>query len=142
METKRFKPMIDRTYVIIYASVVVLLVALTMMCLSNVTALLITLAADIFTMYFVVSPFFGYVELGDRSVLIKYGFIIKREIPYGKIRELMLSRSLFSDSMLNLKNSREHVLIKYNTFDVTTVSVKGNDLLISEIISRKEKLFS
>ena len=75
-------------------------------------------------------------------MLIKYGFIIKREIPYGKIRELMLSRSLFSDSMLNLKNSREHVLIKYNTFDVTTVSVKGNDLLISEIISRKEKLFS
>ena len=38
--------------------------------------------------------------------------------------------------MLALKNSIEHVDIKYNSFDVTCVSVKDNDAFIKELEER------
>ncbi len=41
--------------------------------------------------------------------------------------------------MLSLKNSIEHVNIKYNTFDIMTVSVADNDGFIKELTTRVEK---
>ena len=38
--------------------------------------------------------------------------------------------------MMALKNAIEHVNIKYNTFDVTTVSVADNDGFIEELDRR------
>jgi hypothetical protein len=35
--------------------------------------------------------------------------------------------------MLSLKNSFEHVNIKYNKFDMITISVKNNDELIEKL---------
>lgn len=35
--------------------------------------------------------------------------------------------------MLSLKNSLDHINIKYNTFDITSVSVIGNAELIAEL---------
>ena len=40
--------------------------------------------------------------------------------------------------MMSLKNALEHVNIKYNAFDVTTVSVVGNRDLIKEINERSK----
>ena len=40
--------------------------------------------------------------------------------------------------MLSLKNSVEHITIKYNKFDVTTVSVTDNDDLMINIRARIE----
>ena len=37
---------------------------------------------------------------------------------------------------MSLKNAMEHVNIRYNAFDVTTVSVKENDELMRELESR------
>ena len=96
-------------------------------------SLIIIIPTDIFTLYFLISPLFGYVELRADSVFIKLGFIMKREIPYKKIRGLKKERRAISESMTSLKCALDHVNIKYNTYDVITVSAVGNDELIAAI---------
>ena len=38
--------------------------------------------------------------------------------------------------MLSLKNSYDHINIKYNFYDVTTVSLKDEDAFIAELSKR------
>jgi hypothetical protein len=99
-------------------------------------SLLITIPVDLFCTYFLISPLFGYVELRDDAVFIKYGFIMTKEIPYSSIRGTAKARKLYSDSTVSLKCSLNHVNIKYNKFDVTSVSVADGDDLIEEINTR------
>jgi hypothetical protein len=61
-----------------------------------------------------------------------------REIPYSKIRGFVKERKFYSESMTSLKNALEHVNIKYNSFDVVTVSVTDNDDFIGELNLRIE----
>ncbi len=133
MENRKFRPMIDRLYwsIIILTSAV--MIPLTVLSFNNLAALIITVAVDLFVLYFFVSPLFGYVELREETVFIKFGLIMEREIPYKKIRGLEKERKFYSDSMLSLKNAFEHINIKYDTFDVVTISVKDNDEFIREI---------
>ena len=95
--------------------------------------LFVAIPIDVFTFYFLITSLFGYVELREDSVFIKFGFIMKREIPYKNIRGITKERKMYADSMVALKNSLDHVNIKYNRFDMISVSVVGNDELISEI---------
>lgn len=139
MENKRYKPLLDKLFFIIWVPTFIVMLALTVMplVLSFYLPLLIALlATDVFVFYFLVSPLFGYVELGERSVLIKFGFILKREIPYEKIRGFSRERKFYADSMLSLKNALSHVNIKYNKFDVVSVSVIDSDGMIREIETR------
>ena len=136
---KRFKPLIDKQFFIIWVPTSIILIAMTAISAMAPISLLITIPVDIFTYYFLFSSLAGYVELREESVYIKFGFIIKREIPYSKIRGVVKSRGFYSESMLSLKNSFEHVNIKYNTFDLACVSVIGNDEFISEIEKRMNK---
>ena len=138
MESVRFKPLFDKLYWITLIPTAVLMAALTVMAAvdSPLTAVALALPIDIFTFYFFVSPIFGYVELREDSVFIKFGFILKREVPYGKIRGIEKARSAISDSLLSVKSSFEHVNIKYNKFDVVSVSVVGNDAFIKELDAR------
>jgi hypothetical protein len=99
----------------------------------------ITIPLDLFVFYFLFSPLFGYVELREETLFIKFGFFLKREIPYAKIRAFSKERKLYSDSMLSLKNSVDHINIKYNTFDIISVSVVDNDSFVSEATARIEK---
>ena len=62
---------------------------------------------------------------------------MKREIPYEKIRGAKKERKWYSDSMLSLKNSMEHVNLLYNTFDFVTISVVDSDELIRELNKRR-----
>jgi hypothetical protein len=103
------------------------------------TALFVMLPVDIFTFYFLFSSLFGFVELREKSVFIKFGFILKTEIPYSSIRGIAKDRKFYSDSMLSLKNALSHVNIKYNKFDLVTVSVKENDEFIEELTRRIKK---
>ena len=139
MENKRYKPLVDKLFYIIASPTVVFLAAMTVISAFEPLSLLITIPTDVFTQYFLVSPLFGYVELREESLFIKYGFILKREIPYAKIRGTVKERSFIAESMLSLKNSFDHVRIKYNTFDVTIVSVVGNDEFVSELENRRHK---
>ena len=132
MQNKRFKPKIDKLFWIILIPTSILLLAFTALSFLSPAALFIIIPVDLFTFYFLISPLFGYVELREISVFIKFGFMLKREIPYRTVRSIKKERKIISESMLSLKNSLDHVNIKYNAFDTVAVSVKDNDELIVE----------
>ena len=132
----RFLPKIDRLTWFIFLPTLAILAAGTVIAAFAPSALFIMIPTDLFTLYFFVSPLFGYVEAREKTLFIKFGFFIKREIPYLKIRGAIKERRIISESMLSLKCALEHVNIKYNTFDVLTVSVKDNDRLIALVMEK------
>ena len=136
METKRYKQLVDKLFWIISVPTILLVIGAIIISIYHAIALIIMSAVAAFVLYFFVSPLFGYVELRENSMFIKYGFILKKEIPYSKIRSVTKARKFYSDSMMSLKNSFDHVNIKYNTFDVTCVSVVDNDSFINELSKR------
>ena len=143
MENRRFKPKVDKLFFIILIPTVLLLLGATALAAFEPRALIfIVIPVDIITFYFIISPLFGYVELRDSSLYIKYGFIMKREIPYTKIRGTVLERRFYSESMMSLKNALIHVNIKYNLYDVTTVSVVENDLFVEALTEKIEAMRS
>lgn len=133
---QRFKPLVDKLYYIIMIPTVALLVALTALAALSPASLLLSIPVDLFVIWFFVSPLFGYVELRENSLYIKYGLILKKEIPYDKIVSVEKERRFYSESMMSLKNAIEHVNIRYNRYDLTCVSVVGNDALIEAIEDR------
>ncbi len=135
---KRYKPLIDKLYFIIAIPTLILIAAVTaLICFfPDILALLIIIPVDLLVIYFLISPLFGYAEPREETLFIKYGFILKKEIPYNRIRSAEKGRRWYSESMISLKNSFEHVNIKYNSFDVTTVSVNDNDAFINELNSK------
>jgi uncharacterized membrane protein YdbT with pleckstrin-like domain len=138
METKKYKPKFDKLYWWIFVPTELLVLGVLIVGLVfEPTTLFCTVPTAAFVTYFLISPFFGYTELHEDSLFIKYGLILKREIPYKKIRKLECKRSFISESMMSLKCAFEHVEIRYNSFDVTTVSVKDEDEFIREIEARK-----
>ena len=139
MKNKKFKALVDKLYFIIALTAILPIAAVTVVSAFYPLTLFITVPVDILVLYFLISPLFGYVELRENSVYIKYGFIIKKEIPYSKIRGAVKESKFYSESMMSLKNSFEHVNIKYNIFDITTVSVVNNDAFISELNERIKK---
>ncbi len=137
MENVRFKPQIDRLFWFIWIPTLILLAVGTVIAASSAVALLILIATDIFTLYFLLSPLFGYVELREQTVYIKFGFFTSREIEYSRIRTVNIERKWYSESMLSLKCAYEHVNIKYNSFEVVTVSVESNATLALELDRRR-----
>ena len=140
MENVRFKPQIDRLFWFIWIPTVILLAVCTVIACTSVVALLIMLATDIFTLYFLISPLFGYVELREQTVYVKFGFFMSREIEYSRIRTVNIERKWYSESMLSLKCAYEHVNVKYNSFDVVTVSVESNATLALELDRRRRSM--
>ena len=139
METKRYKPRFDKTYIIIYVATNLFLIAallIPMLIDPHVGVMILFAATLLFVNYFIVSPMLGYVELRDESLYIRFGFVLKREIPYSKIRGIDRHRKFYSDSLLSLKNALGHVNVKYNSFDMVSLSVKDEDDFITELCRR------
>ena len=137
MQVKRFKPHFDKLYWLIFVPTELLVLATAIVpAIFEPKTLFWTVPVLVFVSYFLISPFFGYVELRESTLFIKYGLILKKEIPYGKIRKLERGKSVISDCMMSLKTALYHVNIKYNIFDVTCVSVKDNDSFIEELKKR------
>ena len=135
--SKRFKPFIDKLFwwILIFTSL--LLLALTLLtAFDAIFMLLFTIPTDLFVAYFIVSPLFGYAELRDEALFIRFGFFLKREIPYSKIRTTSMERKIYSDSLISLKNAMEHVNVKYNKFDVVSLSLKDSENFVSELSER------
>ena len=140
MENKKFTPKYDKLFWIILIPTVVFLIAMTVIpSIFAEVALWIMLPIDLFVIYFLISPLVGYAELRENSLFIKFGFIIKKEIPYEKIRGAVKVRKTYSDSLIALKNSMDHVNVKYNTFDMVSISVDENDTFIEELNLRINK---
>ena len=136
MERMRFKPLVDKLFWIISISTVLILVPPTVLAVGYIGSGILIAFVDLCVIFFIVSPLFGYVELRENTLYIKYGLILKKELPYERIRSVEIEHRFYSDSMISLKNAFEHVNIKYNAFDVTTVSVVGNRELIEKINER------
>lgn len=134
---KRYKPKIDKYFYIIWIPLTIVLIASTILTIGYLIAFILLLLTDIFSYYFMISSLIGYVELKEETIYIKFGFILKREIPYKKIIDIKKERRFITYSMLAIKNAFEHVNIKYNRYDMITVSVKNNDEFINDL---KEKI--
>lgn len=140
MENKKFRPLFDKLFWWTLIPTAIIMIAMTVVSTFAPITLLITIPVDIFAAYFFVSPFFGYAELRERSVYIKFGFLLKKEIPYCKIRKLQKDRKFYSESIVSLKNALDHVNIRYNNYDVATVSVVDMDSFIEELNCRRASL--
>ncbi len=136
MPSKRFSPKIDKLYFLIAVPSLAICAAMTVVAVFAPISLFAIVPTDLLVLYFLISPLFGYVELRSDSLFVQYGFILKREFPYSSIRGTVKLRKFHSDSMLTLKNAFEHVVIKYNKFDLTVVSVTDNDEFIAELERR------
>ncbi len=138
MRKKRYTPLIDRLFWIVLFITLPIIVVLTIaVCLFPVPlAICIVCITNLLILYLQLSPLFGYVEFEEKHVLVRFGLLMKRVIPYTEIRSAEKKRQISSDSIISLKCAIEHVNIKYNTFDVLTVSVKDNDALIAELEER------
>ena len=136
MENRIFKPRYDKVYLWTLLPTLALLAVGTIFAAFEIAGLVIMLAVDVFSLYFFLSPLVGYVELRENAVFIKFGFFLKREIPYEKIRGFEKKRQFYSESMLALKSAMEHIDIKYNSFDVVSVSVTDNDGLLRALDER------
>ena len=130
---KKFKPKLDKLFWFIWIPMALLMITLTVLSAFEQSSLFIAIAVDVFVFYFMFSSLAGFAELRENSLYIKFGFILKREIPYDKIRGIEKERKFYSYSMLSLKNALEHVTVKYNKFDSVCVSVKDNDEFINEL---------
>ena len=64
------------------------MIPFTVISFIELPALIIVLCTDIFILYFMISSLVAYVELKENSLYIKFGFILKREIPYNTILEI------------------------------------------------------
>ena len=137
MEYKRYKPKIDRLFWFILIPTLILLAAVTVLAVFAPSALWVIIPTDVFTVYFLITTLFGYAELREKCVFIKFGFFMKREIPYDSIYGTEKVRKFYSDSMLSLKNSIEHVNIKHDKFNLTSISVVGNDEFLAELDARR-----
>ena len=136
----RFKPLIDKLFFIVFTPTLALtLAACIVPAVFSPQTLFITLPVFLFVLYFIISPLFGYAELREDGLFIKYGIILKKFIPYEKIRSAEKARKFYSETMMSLKNAFEHVNVKYNSFDVTAVSVKTNDEFIDKLLEAKAK---
>ena len=109
MERRRFKPLVDKLFFILFIPTLLLLIAITVVGAFAPLSLLVVIPLDLFVLYFFVSPFFGYVEMRKTSLFIKYGFFMKKDIPYNRIRGVEKKRKFHTESMLSLKNAMEHV---------------------------------
>ena len=139
MKNLIFKPGYDKLFWSIWIPTSIFMLGVTAIGFFAPTSLFVLIPVDLFTFYFLVSPLFGYVELRESTLFVRFGFFITREIPYARIRGLMKERRWYSESMLSLKSAMEHVNIKYNSFDVITVSVTDCDTLIEAIEERMKK---
>jgi len=136
---ERFKPKIDRLCIMIYLPVLILTLGIQTLSFFATEVLFVSIPVSLFVGYFLVSPLFGYVELREDGLYIKYGIFLKKTISYESIRGVKIESRFYSDSMMSLKLSYEHINIKYNKFDVTTVSVRDNYRLVELIGERAAK---
>ena len=141
MRRTLFKPKFDKLYWFITVPTAALTVAVTVLPLAlepvSGWAFAVMLLMDAFVAYFLLSPLAGYVELREKTLFIRYGFILKKEIPYDDIRDVTVGRGIISESMVSLKNAMEHVTVKYGAFEVTVVSVDDNLELAENINVRR-----
>ena len=140
MDTKVYKPLIGELFWWITIPTAVFMIGMTVgLAIFFPPSLLYMIPTCLLIAYFLVTPLFGYVELRESGIFIRFGFFMTRDISYDRVRDVVKARKFYSDSMVSLKNSMEHVNIKYDRFDMVSVSVVDNDGLMRQIEERISK---
>ena len=136
--TKRYKPRFDRLFygIAIFTAVVMLGCLIPSFYGGGAFAIVVTLGSLILCGYFLVSPCFGYAELREETLFIKFGFFLSREIPYEKIYAVEKKHMMVADSMLSLKNAMDHLNVKYNRFDLISLSLQNEEDFIKALCER------
>lgn len=133
-EVRRYRPKVGGLYFAIFVPTLTLILAVTVFAaIYDPFSLIVTAAVFLLILYFAVSPLFGYAELRDESLHIRYGFIMKVDIPYSKIRSVKRRRRAISYSTVSLKCDVEHIEIGYGSFDETTISLVDADEFVREL---------
>ena len=135
---KRYKPRFDRLVygIAIFTAVVVLGALIPSFCGGGAFAIAVTPGTLILCGYFLVSPCFGYAELREGTLLVKFGFFLSREIPYEKIYAIEKKHTMVADSILSLKNAMDHLNVKYNRFDLVSLSLQNEENFIEVLCER------
>ena len=136
MENKRFYPKIGRMFWAILIPSEIFMLAMNALWIfypGGPLSVIVIVGTFVLLNYFLLTPCFGFVEFREKALFVKFGFFMKREIPYDKIRGIEKARKFYSDSMLSLKNDMEHLNIKYNKFDIISVSIKDEENFIREL---------
>lgn len=135
----KYKCKIDKGYLIFYLvlELLFLIVPIVSFILKDIIEGLVELIPFAIITFCFTSSLNAYVILHENELFIKYGFILKKSIPYEKIIGIEKKKQFICESIIAIKNSKEHIDIKYNKFDVTSISVKNNDFFINEL---KEKI--
>ena len=135
---KKYFPLVDSLFYVYTAVFTVIVLA--------VGAAFAFLASEVLVWYAplclllfvpVLSPLFGYAELREECLFIRFGLLIKREIPYPVIRKTAKENKIYSDAMLSLKTAKEHVNISYNSFDLISISVKNSEDFLRELDKKR-----
>lgn len=140
MQNQRFKPKFDKLYWLSLSLCAVYMIVMTAISVGSRPMMIITGSVNLVLLWVLVAPWFGYVELREDVIWIRFGFFLKREVAYASIKRMQKVRHWYSESMIALKNAMEHVDIRYNACDVVSVSVTDNDALIEAIEQRRSLL--
>lgn len=133
----RFKPYFDKTFkVVLFLSSALCLMLFVALSFVDFFAMLVCLACALLTAYFIISPLFGYAELRDKTLYVKFGIIMEKEIEYSRITRIKRGRGFYSDSFVSLKNSMEHITVWCGIGESVTLSVVDNDRFATELEER------
>ena len=134
MGNKRYRPKVGGLYFAIFLPTLALILAVTVLAaIYDPFSLAVTVTVFLLILYFAVSPLFGYAELREESLYIRYGFFMKVDIPYSKIHSVKRARRLISYSTVSLKCDVEHIEIRYGIFDETTISLVDSEEFVAEL---------
>ena len=107
--TKRYKPRLDR----LFYGIAIFTAAVVLGCL--------------------IPSFYGG---GAFAIAVTLGFFLSREIPYEKIYAVEKKHMMVADSMLSLKNGMDHLNVKYNRFDLVSLSLQNEEDFIKVLCER------
>ena len=135
---KRYKPRLDRLFYgfAIFTAAIVLGALIPSLYGGGAFAIAVTLGTLILCGYFLISPCFGYAELREETLFVKFGFFLSREIPYEKIYAMEKKHTMVADSILSLKNAMDHLNVKYNRFDLISMSLQNEEDFIAALCER------
>ena len=135
---KRYKPRFDRLFygIAIFTAAVVLGALIPSFYGSGVWGIAVAAGTLLLCGYFLVSPCFGYAELREGMLFVKFGFFLSREIPYEKIYAIEKKHTMIADSILSLKNAMDHLNVKYNRFELVSLSLRDEEDFIESLCER------
>ena len=138
----KFRPRVDKYYLCIAIPTEIFLIVMTVMTLVHFTlfGLVVMLLALALSSFFMLSPILlGYAELRENELFVDFGVFVKRSIPYSDIRAIEKKRRFYSESMLSLKCAIDHVDVKYNKFDMISLSLKDEERFVEELNKKTAK---